>query len=79
MEPAVRSWKYARDAGCRINISNDDGDGNKNGKKAIGGDYRTTTFSPASRFLYSSLPSLHFYDVKPPSFPSYGRCEHKTT
>ena len=49
-------------------LSNDDGDGNENGNKAMGLD-----------FLYISLPSLHDYNVKVPKFTfSRGR-EHKTT
>ena len=45
-------------------LSNDDGDGNENGKKAIGLDRQNSNFVRASLFLYISLPSLHDYDVK---------------
>ena len=33
-------------------LSNDDGDGNDNGKKAIGLDWQNNNFAHASRFLY---------------------------
>ena len=42
-------------------LSNDDGDGNENGKKAMG-------LACATPFLCISLPSLHDYDVEVPSF-----------
>ena len=35
-------------------LSNDDGDGNDNGKKAIGLDWQNNNFAHASRFLYVS-------------------------
>ena len=35
-------------------LSNDDGDGNDNGKKAIGLDKQNNNFARASRFLYVS-------------------------
>ena len=44
-------------------LSNDDGDVNKNSKKAIGLDWQTTTLHVYHAFLYISLPSLHYYDV----------------
>ena len=47
-------------------LSNDDGDGNENGKKAIGLISKTTTLHVHHAFLYISLPSLHDYDVKMP-------------
>ena len=50
-------------------LSNDDGDGNKNGKKAIGfriGKQQLCTC--ITLFLYISLQSLHDYDVKMPIF-----------
>ena len=47
-------------------LSNDDGDGNENGKKAIGLDWQKNNFARASRFLYISLPSRHDYNVKMP-------------
>ena len=57
-------------------LSNDDGDVNENGKKAIGLDQQNNNCARASRF---SLPSLHDYDVKMPSFTSSGAREHTTT
>ena len=51
-------------------LSNDDGDGHKNGKKAIGFDWHNN-FERRSRYLYISLPSLHDYDVKLPIFMFY--------
>ena len=38
-------------------LSNDDGDGNKNGKKAIGLDWQNNNFARASRFF------VHFFAV----------------
>ena len=49
-------------------LSNDDGDGNENGKKVIGLDSETTTLHVHHSFLYISLPSLHDYNVKVPNF-----------
>ena len=34
-------------------LSNDDGDGNENGKKPVGLDWQNNNFARASRFLYS--------------------------
>ena len=46
-------------------LSNDDGDGNKNGKKANWFRFgKTTILHVQHAFLYISLPSLHDYDVK---------------
>ena len=42
-------------------LSKDDGDGNENGKKALGLDWQSNSFALASLFLYISLPSLHDY------------------
>ena len=53
-------------------FSNDDGDGNENGNKAIGLLSKTTTLHVPHAFLYISLPSLHDYDVKMPNFTFYG-------
>ena len=39
------------------NLSNDDGDGNENGKKAIGLDRQNNNFARASRFF------VHFFAV----------------
>ena len=38
-------------------LSNDDGDGNEDGKKAIGLDWQNNNFAPASRFF------VHFFAV----------------
>ena len=54
----------------RGSFSNDDG--NENDKKAIGLLSKTTTLHVHHAFLYISLPSLHDYDVKMPSFTFYG-------
>ena len=53
-------------------FSNDDGDGNENVKKATGLLSKTTTMLVHHAFLYISLPLLHDYDVKMPSFTFYG-------
>ena len=57
-----------------MSLSNDDGDGNENGKKS-----KTTTLHVHHAFLYISLPSVHDYDVKMPNFTFCGEREHKTT
>ena len=49
-------------------FSNDDGDNNKDVKKAIGLLRKTTTLHVHHAFLYISLPSLHDYYVKMPKF-----------
>ena len=50
-------------------LRNKHGDGNENGKKAIGLDKRkTTTLHVHHAFLYISLPSLHDHNVKLPNF-----------
>ena len=54
------------------NFSNDDGDSNENVKKAIGLLSKTTSLHVHHAFLYISLPLLHDYDVKMPSFTFYG-------
>ena len=51
-------------------LSNDDGDVNENGKKAIGFRIGKTTA------LYISLQSLHDHNVKMPNFTFYGVCEN---
>ena len=58
-------------------LSKDDGDVNKNGKKAIHWIGKTTTLYVHQAFLYISLPSLHD-NVKMPKFTFCGRHEHKT-
>ena len=60
-------------------LGNDDGDGNENGKKAIGLDKQNNNFSHASRFLYISLPSLHDYNVELPNFTFRRGRKQKTT
>jgi len=60
-------------------FSNDDGDGNENGKKTIGLISKTTTLHVHHTFLYISLPSLHDYDVKMPTFTIYGERKQATT
>jgi len=45
-------------------LSNNEGDGNENDKKAIGLDWKNNNFARASRVLYISLPSLNDYDVE---------------
>ena len=53
-------------------FSNDDGDGNENVKKAIGLWSKTTSLHAHHTFLYISVPLLHDYDMKMPSFTFYG-------
>ena len=60
-------------------LSNDNGVGNENDKRAVGLDWRNNNFARASRFLYISLPSLHDYDVERLHFTFYGGREHMTT
>ena len=60
-------------------FSNDDGDGNENVKKAIGLLSKTTSLHVHHAFLYISLPLLHDYDVKMPSFTFYGGRKQATT
>ena len=61
-------------------LSNDDGDVNEDGKKAIGLDWQNKHSARAPRFFLNiSLPSLHDHNVKMPNFTFCGRREHKTT
>ena len=60
-------------------LSNDDANGNENGKKAIGLISKTTTLQVHHAFLYISLPSLPDYNVKVPEFTFCRGREHKTT
>ena len=62
-----------------MSFSNGDGDGNENGKKAIGLISKTTTLHMHHTILYISLPSLHDYDVKMPNFTFYGERKQATT
>ena len=59
------------------NLSNAGGDGNENGKNAIGLISKTTTLHMHHAFLFLSLLSLHDWDVKLPNFLFYGRCWHE--
>ena len=53
----------------RFDNGEGDVDGDENIKKAIGSISKTTTLHLHHAFcLYTSLPSLHDYDVKMPSF-----------
>ena len=49
-------------------LSNDDGDVNENGNKAVGLAGQNNNIALHHAFLYMSLPSLHDYDVKMPNF-----------
>ena len=60
-------------------FSNNDGDGNENVKKAIGLLSKTTSLHVHHAFLYISLPLLHDYDVKMPSFKFCGGRRQATT
>ena len=42
---------HDRSIEIRESLRNDDGDGNKNGKKAIGSDWQNNNFARASRFF----------------------------
>ena len=83
---SVREWQLTRrvtrrfpDRGSIGSLSNDDGDVNENGKKAIGLDWKTTTLLVHHALLYISLPSLQDYNVKIPNFTFCGGRKHKTT
>ena len=56
-------------------FSNDDGDGDENIKKTIRLLSKTTSLHVRHTFLYISLPLLHNYDMKMPSFTFYGGCK----
>ena len=60
-------------------FSNDDGDGNENIETAIGLLSKATSLHVPHAFLYISLPLLHDYDVKMPSFTFYGGRKQATT
>ena len=49
-------------------LSNDDADGNKNEKRAVGLLSKTTTLHVHHAFLDISLPSLHDYHMKLSNF-----------
>ena len=70
--------------GCRLeekpgSFSNDDGDGNKNVKTAIGLLSKTTSLHVYHALLYISLLLPHEYDVKMPNFTFYVGCKQATT
>ena len=60
-------------------LSNDDGDRNEDGKKAIGLDWKNNSFARAPRFFAHSLLSLHDYKVKVPNFTFCRGREHLRT
>ena len=60
-------------------ISNGNGDGNQDVKKAIGLLRKTTTLHVHHAFLHISSPSLHDYDVKMPNCKFYGGRKQATT
>ena len=60
-------------------LSNDDGDGKEDVKKAIGLLRKTTTLHMHHSFLYIFLPPLHDYDVKMPNCKFYGGRKQATT
>ena len=57
-------------------LSNDDGDGDENGKNVVG-LMSKTTLHVRHALLYISLLSLHDYNVEMPNFTFYG--ERKLT
>ena len=59
-------------------FSYDDGDGHENVKTAIG-LLSKTSLHVHYAFLYTSLPLLHYYDVKMPNFTFYGGRKQATT
>ena len=69
--------QFARSGETKESVSNDDGDGNKNGKKAMGLDWHNNNFARRSRYLYISLPSLHDDNVQLPIFTFYWGRKHK--
>ena len=60
-------------------LRNDIGDGNENGKNAIGLDKQNNNFARASHFFVHFSLSLHDYDVKLPNFMFWRGQEQKTT
>ena len=47
--------------------------------KVIGLNWQNNNLHAHHAFMYISLPSLHYYDVKMPNFTFRGGREHKTT
>ena len=73
---------WPRLGSCTIilgSLSNNEGNSNEDGKKAIGLDWQNNNFARASHFLYISWPSLHDCNVKVPNFMFCWGHEHKTT
>ena len=60
--------QFARSGEIIERLSNNDGDGNKNGKEVIVLDWHNNNFTRRSRYLYISFRPLHDYDVKLPIF-----------
>ena len=60
-------------------LRSDEGDDNEDVKKALGLIIKTTTLHVYHAFLYISLPSLHYYDVKMPNFTMYRGSTQATT
>ena len=67
---STHAWKLSVREMSVGSFSN--GDGNENVKKATGLLNKTTSLHLLHAFLYISLPLLHDYDVKMPSFTFYG-------
>ena len=70
------SWNWRN---LKLYISNDDGDGNENVKKAIVSLSKKTTLNVHHAFLYIFLPSLHDYDVEMCNATLYGGRKQATT
>ena len=73
------SWECLNIFATGWSFSNDDGDGNQGVKKATGLSRKTTTLHVHHACLYTSLPSLHDYDVKMPNCKFYGGHKQATT
>ena len=69
--------QFARSGETKESVSNDDGDGNKNGKKPMGLDWHNNNFARRSRYLYIFLPSLRDSNVQLPIFMFYWGRKHK--
>ena len=65
---------WPRLSSCTIilgSLSNNEGNSNEDGKKAIGLDWQNNNIAREHSFLYIFLPSLHDYHVKVPNFTFY--------
>ena len=60
-------------------LRSNDADGDENVKKTIGFISKTTALHVHHTFLYISLPFLHDYDVKMPTFLFHGGRKQTTT